>query len=84
MLVHSPLPAHYISADHSSLISEIRDIADNREINLLDYSRLSLDDKNHFYDNHHLNQAGVEIFNNVLLKDLLSKYPQLKNSKNNN
>jgi len=32
---------------------------------------LNLDDSLHFYDSHHLNQKGVEIFNNTLIELLV-------------
>lgn len=40
---------------------------------------LSLDDSTYFYDSHHLNQKGVEIFNKKLREALDCKYTSLRN-----
>ena len=40
-------------------------------------NRLHLNDTIDFYDSHHLNQTGVEIFNKAFLKILEAKYPNI-------
>lgn len=37
-------------------------------------NKLTLDDSLHFYDRHHLNQKGVEIFNNAVL-EIIKQHP---------
>lgn len=39
-------------------------------INYNNHNVLNLDDSLHFYDSHHMNQIGVNIFNRALVKDL--------------
>tara|TARA_B100000929_G_scaffold247507_1_gene206262 strand:+ start:839 stop:1771 length:933 start_codon:yes stop_codon:yes gene_type:complete len=42
--------------------------------NYIDYNlKLKLQDSIHFYDSNHLNQKGVRIFNEALIKDLLNE-----------
>lgn len=41
--------------------------------------RLILNDSLHFYDSNHLNQNGVELFNEELIKMVNQEYPYLTN-----
>ncbi|MFT4661916.1 MAG: hypothetical protein ACI8XB_002197 [Patiriisocius sp.] len=71
LLVTQPLP---IETDHT-IFAEFHNVikthAEDYGVTYLDYTfSLPLDSKDHFYDHSHLNQSGVNIFNERLLKDL--------------
>ena len=36
---------------------------------------MKLDDSLYFYDSHHLNQNGVQLFNDTFIKEVLSEIP---------
>jgi hypothetical protein len=40
--------------------------------------RMSLDDSIHFYDQHHMNQSGIELFNRDFIKQILSDSSGIK------
>ena len=69
--VYSPLPTDYEPAADPSFDEAVLPLLKGEEIPFLDYrTGVGLNDQQHFYDQHHLNQAGVDIFNRQLLADL--------------
>ena len=70
-----PAPSGSDAKRHAEFITWVRTVADPLGIPVFDLAfghGLPLDDRDHFYDHNHLNQAGVEIFNARLL-DLLER-----------
>jgi hypothetical protein len=69
--VNYPNPWPYYKPRHQYFFSQIVPILKKNKVPVLDYAySLPMDPKNHFYDYTHLNQAGVCIFNEQLLKDI--------------
>lgn len=74
LLIYSPKPKEYERSNQLQFLSHIRSIADQYQVPLWDYGRdHPLHSTNHFYDHHHLNQAGVEIFNAQLINRLATE-----------
>lgn len=68
VLVMSPIKSDYYKsylgmAAYQTLLSGLAEYYDFNTI-------IHLDDKSHYYDHHHLNQSGVEMFNEKLIKTL--------------
>lgn len=56
-------------------------IANNNNIELIDYSfQHNLNKNVHFYDHHHLNHEGTSIFNNLLLQQLIDSNKVVSNT----
>ncbi|MEM7574897.1 MAG: hypothetical protein AAF433_18465 [Bacteroidota bacterium] len=69
MLVYSPLPSDYVAATVPAFDEAVLPILERYDHTLIDFrTRLPLKDEAHFYDAHHLNQAGVRLFNEALLE----------------
>jgi hypothetical protein len=69
--VNYPNPWLDYQPRHQQFYNTIAPIFKHYKIPVLDYAyRLKIDSKNHYYDYTHLNQAGVTLFNEQLLKDL--------------
>jgi len=67
-----PLPREMDQSIFPEFYDIVKENLKSTNIQYLNYHfSLPLDSKDHFYDHSHLNQAGVEIFNEVLLKDLV-------------
>ncbi|MCW5849841.1 MAG: hypothetical protein KIT87_07140 [Anaerolineae bacterium] len=68
LLVEAPVTsARYASySDHARFADRMRERATYIDMN----GAAELDDRLHFYDNHHLNQRGVELFNAALIDTL--------------
>lgn len=68
LLVQAPVSNSY----YNSLMGmDSFDLEMNKLAPYINYNqKLPLIDSLHFYDHHHLNQAGVEIFNHAVIKDL--------------
>ncbi|MEL6134613.1 MAG: hypothetical protein AAFR59_14730, partial [Bacteroidota bacterium] len=61
-------------------LSEVRQLAAQviDDPTLLDYTQVAgLHSRHHYYDHHHLNQAGVEIFNPLLIQELQAYFPSV-------
>lgn len=72
VLIDAPMSSGYKQQYHKDFLKIIKPIIDKYNIPFIDYSSAhSLDINNHFYDNIHLNQSGAEIFNPILMADLL-------------
>lgn len=73
VLVCHPYPKQADRAKHEEFSQWLRDEAAPYGFSILDMAfdhGLPLDDHDHFYDHNHLNQAGVEIFDAVLIDRL--------------
>ncbi|MFL5763729.1 MAG: hypothetical protein ACJ77K_07275 [Bacteroidia bacterium] len=71
VLVSHPSPKERDQEDHVGISRTLKALCTKYRLQYLDYSfDGSLDTRKHFYDSHHLNQAGVILFNKVLLNDL--------------
>lgn len=81
VLVTHPLPKASNRPRHAAFHAVIDSVASSTGVGYIDYAfdhGLPLDDRNHFYDHNHFNQAGVAIFNPKLISDLRAKgyFPQ--------
>lgn len=71
--VYAPVPSILKIEGEGYFINALNDLAENENISFLNFGRNhQLDDYFHFFDNDHLNKAGVLEFNTVLI-DQLSK-----------
>lgn len=69
--VYSPVSDFYSRADHQVFIQRVGPLLTKHQVPFYDYSdKIHLSTTNHFYDDTHLNLAGVKIFNARLLSDL--------------
>lgn len=71
VLVYSPKPKEYERRHQLDFLSKIQKIAAPYQVPIWDMGTAhTLHATHHFYDHHHLNQAGAEIFNSQLLERL--------------
>ncbi len=69
--VNHPTPNKNNLAKHIEFINTIQPLLAQYKVPLLDYGySLELHPQHHYFDPTHLNQAGVDIFNEHLIKDL--------------
>lgn len=78
IVVNHPLPRTWNQMGHTSYAKAIDSIAVKEGGSYLDYGRsMPLDEKKYFYDAHHINQNGVEIYNDKLINDLDTLFNRL-------
>lgn len=71
--VYSPCSYFYDFSKHDAFLEMLNPTLTKYDVKLLDFSKNGLfNTAYHFYDDSHLNEAGVEIFNNELVKQLKS------------
>ena len=71
IMVTVPFPKEKIKEQHRIYAKIFNDLAKKYSITYLDYSfNTSFDSQIDFYDAHHLNQRGVNLFNKILFEDL--------------
>ncbi len=81
--VYSPTSYFYDRELHKLFVSRINSITRSNNTIFYDYSILKgISTINHFYDDSHLNEAGVNIFNEVLIKQLIEDDLLTKNEIN--
>jgi hypothetical protein len=69
--VNHPSPNLINKENHLRFAKQIGEELKKRKILFFDYAYShKLNSQNHFLDNNHLNQAGVNIFNSILIEDL--------------
>lgn len=69
--VYSPVSYFYDYSQHNNFISLIKKSIEVNDVTFYDFSKLkNLNTAYHFYDDSHLNEAGVSIFNEELIKQL--------------
>jgi len=69
--VYSPVSYFYDYNQHAEFTSQLKSSINENEINFYDFNKLEqINTLDHFYDNSHLNQAGVELFNKELIKKM--------------
>lgn len=70
ILVSQPLPLEQKSSLHNRFLTHLLPICKKENISYLDYSfKHKLNSRDDFFDDGHLNQSGVNYFNNTLLND---------------
>lgn len=73
ILVYSPVSYFYNDAIHQPFLETILPIIKKYNYPFYDYSKCdSIQTDKHFYDESHLNQSGVEIFNRQLFQQLIT------------
>jgi hypothetical protein len=70
VLVNGPFPDAWDLAGHNKFDVDIEKMAALHHVLYLDFGTMKLNRYKYFYDSHHLNQAGVNVFNHALLKKL--------------
>lgn len=71
VFVYSPVSYFYDYSIHETFLKEITPVFKKHRIPFYDFSKCdSINMLFHFYDESHLNQAGVEVFNKLLVKQL--------------
>ena len=71
IMVTVPFPKERIKAQHEIYRKVFEGMAEKYHVKYLDYSfNTNFNSQAHFYDSHHLNQTGVDLFNKILLEDL--------------
>ena len=74
--VSAPVPSYHPAryTRYTSMRDSLRALAHRQQVRLLDFDgQLDLDDYTHFFDDDHLNSAGVAIFNAALIERLRSE-----------
>jgi hypothetical protein len=67
-LVYAPVPSKLIIKDEEHAIKKLNQLANKHSIVFLNWGRNhNLNDAHHFFDDDHLNAAGVDLFNTYLL-----------------
>jgi len=75
ILIHGPLPDKWDFTYHKRIASVVKRVASDENVMFYDCSSaLKLSAEKHFYDSHHLNQDGVNRFNNYLIKHILKAH----------
>ncbi len=71
IMVTVPFPKEKIVEQHIIYSKIFTEMALKYKVQYLDYSfNNNFNSKTHFYDSHHLNQSGVNLFNKIFLDDL--------------
>ncbi len=71
ILVYAPVPKPLVIQKESGLVERLERFAQSNEVAFYNYGRQHhLNDRYHFFDDDHLNQAGVSMFNNILIEAL--------------
>lgn len=71
VFVFSPTSDAYPQVYYESHIQSLKPFLENKKVTLLDYAKkLEINSYTEFYDDSHMNEKGVKIFNEVLIKDL--------------
>ncbi len=72
-LAYAPVPQLHVLFGEENFITAINTFVSKNNIVFFNYGRNhTLDSKNNFFDDDHLNQSGVNLFNNWVIKDLAS------------
>lgn len=75
-IVYAPVPKELIMKGENDFIAEINSLCKEDKIIFFDFGRNhSMNSRNHFFDDDHLNQAGVKLFNT----ELINKIKGIKN-----
>ncbi len=71
VMVTVPFPKEKIKEQHFVYKKIFTDLSSKYNVPYLDYAFNNyFNSQTHFYDSHHLNQAGVDLFNKIFLEDL--------------
>ena len=74
ILVHSPVSQFYSLIAQENFVMKVDSISQKYKVPFYDFQNMEgINTKNHFYDDSHLNTAGVNVFNEQLLKEV--KFP---------
>ena len=67
----TPVPKEKSRYEHDRYSKIFLDLSNKYNIKYLDYSfNSNFNSEQHFYDSHHLNQLGVDLYNKILIDDL--------------
>lgn len=81
--VYSPVSYFYNHEQHQKFMEMIGPIMSNNNVPFYDFKDIEkINSVDHFYDDSHLNQAGVEIFNKALIQKLQDDKLLKKNESN--
>ncbi|MEO6903351.1 MAG: hypothetical protein ABI315_09370 [Bacteroidia bacterium] len=81
VFVYSPISYFYDYSVHAPFIKMIIPIMKSYNDHFYDFSKCNgINTLNHFYDDSHLNQKGVEVFNKVLIEQLERDHVILQNN----
>lgn len=70
-LVYAPVPSKLIIDNETLVIKRLNELSEMYNIRFFNWGRNhNLNDMQHFFDDDHLNNAGVELFNTHLLKSI--------------
>lgn len=70
ILTSQPMPKNYSKSQHSELVKFLDPLLQKYSVNYYDYTfDIHFKTNEHFYDYGHLNQAGVEIYDSLLLNN---------------
>ena len=70
-MVYAPVPKELMMEKENEIIAELEKISDEKNVPFYDYGRNhNLNSKNHFFDDDHLNDAGVRLFNERLINEM--------------
>jgi hypothetical protein len=84
VFVYSPVSYFYDYSIHDPFIQMITPIIKSYNAHFYDFSKCnSINTLNHFFDESHLNQSGVEVFNKLLIEQLEKDHIILKNNESN-
>jgi hypothetical protein len=72
--VYAPIPKELKLTNESYFLKKINEVALSNHLNFIDSGRNhNLNSKDHFFDNDHMNNNGVKLFNKSLIKILLEQ-----------
>lgn len=75
ILVFSPTSDAYADESYKHHIALIKSLLSKNEVTFLDYAKkLNINSYTEFYDDSHMNERGVEKYNNILIRDLKSMF----------
>ena len=71
IMVTVPFPKEKLKEQHDIYLKIFNGLAQKYGVKYLDYAfNNNFNSQTHFYDSHHLNQNGVNLFNKIILEDL--------------
>lgn len=71
ILIHSPISDFYDVEEQNRFISKVEEIAQVNGVPFYNFQTIEgINTKHHFFDNSHMNKAGVEIFNQSVLDSI--------------
>ncbi|MFN0200841.1 MAG: hypothetical protein ACKVTZ_04945 [Bacteroidia bacterium] len=73
ILCSHPQPSYSRYPNHSEFVAKVEEVAKPYQVPYFDYTaHTQFNDKFHYYDHGHLNQTGVDLYNQLLLEKISS------------